>query len=192
VLLVDADITDHDHRWILVDSSLCLITSGWFLDEMQNWHALLAPLPAEAVVQRRPVVSPELANSVDVSAIAGWEQLTVEMSAAADGLRHLMVVLDPTGQPISAGDHVLTCRAVPGDGSRTEYTHESIGGRLENDGTFNGTRWHIVRVLAEGEGDTDADPAAPGFESRHSRPTADEVMAIKSLVADILRRAGTK
>lgn len=127
-----------------------------------------------------------------MSAIAGWDQLTVELSAGSDGLRHLMVVLDATGQPISAGDHVLTIRAVRNESSgevRNEYTHESVGGRLEPDGTFNGTRWHMVRVMAPGDDVADDDPPP---DARSSKPTDEEIAAIKSLVADILRRTRAK
>ena len=154
---------------------------------MASWHGLLAPLPAEAVVKRKPIVAPDKANDPIFAAIAGWEDLTVELSAGADGLRHLMVVLDATGQPISAGDHVMICRPVPGDDvARTEYTHDSIGGRLEADGTFNGTRWHMVRVLAEDEEDTQ-EAAVAGSQS--SRPTDEEIVLLKELVAEIIRRA---
>ena len=124
-----------------------------------------------------------------MAAIAGWEQLTVELSAGKDGLRHLMVVLDATGQPISAGDHVMTCRELPdtGAGSTTEYVHESIGGRLEADGTFNGTRWRMVRVLAADEEDVVMDDTeATGFDSERSTPTPDDIARLKALVDDIL------
>lgn len=157
---------------------------------MLSWHSLLAPFPAEATVSRRPVPSPELANDPAAAAIAGWDQLTVELSAGRDGLRHLMVVLDATGRPISAGDHVLTIREVIGEpnGARlNEFLHDSLGGRLEADGTFNGTRWHIVRRLAPDEEVGEDDPPA---EAKSAKPTIEEVFAIKSLVAEIVHRAG--
>src|SRR5688500_5756145 len=52
------------------------------------WHALLAPIPADAVVSRKPVASPEILATPEGAAIAGWEQLTIELSAGAVGLRH--------------------------------------------------------------------------------------------------------
>ena len=128
-----------------------------------------------------------------MAAIAGWDQLTVELSAGRDGLRHLMVDLDETGRPITAGDHVLTIREVPNESSGAllnEFGHDSLGGRIEADGTFNGTRWHIVRVLAPDEEVREDDPPA---EARSGKPTDEEVSAIMELVADILQReAGTK
>ena len=159
---------------------------------MLPWHALLAPLPEGAIVYRKPVTSPELANDPSVAAIAGWDQLTVELSAGRDGLRHLMVVLDATGTPISAGDHVLTIREVGNASSGAllnEYVHDSLGGRIETDGTFNGTRWHIVRLLAPDEEAGEDD--APS-EAHSAKPTDQQVSAIKALVADILRRADSR
>ncbi|MGE3889018.1 MAG: hypothetical protein AB7H81_21520, partial [Vicinamibacterales bacterium] len=88
------------------------------------WHVLLAPLPADAVVKRQPIGSPEILASPEGAAIAGWESLTVEMSAGARGLRHVMVTLDASGRPISAADTVL----YRDDG---EIRQESIGGRIE-------------------------------------------------------------
>jgi len=165
---------------------------AWFLDDVLPWHTLLAPLPSDAVVSRKSVVSLERANDPSTAAIAGWDQLTVELSAGRDGLRHLLVLLDATGQPITAGDHVLTIREVTSESSGAllnEYVHESIGGRLEPDGTFNGTRWHIVRILAPGEEVGEDDSPS---DARSSKPTEEEVSAIKALVADMLRRAGAK
>jgi hypothetical protein len=155
---------------------------------MRSWHALLAPLPLEAVVSRKPVIPPERSNDPSSAAIAGWDQVTVELSAGRDGLRHLLVVLDATGQPISAGDHVLTIRALRSESGepRNEFVHDSVGGRLEPDGTFNGTRWHMVRVLAPDEEVGEDDPPA---EARSAKPTEEEVAALKELVSDILRRA---
>ena len=159
---------------------------------MLPWHSLLAPLPADAVVSRRPVTPPERANDPSTAAIAGWDQLTVELSAGRAGLRHLLVLLDATGHPITAGDHVLTIREVTseaGGALLNEYVHDSVGGRLEPDGTFNGTRWHIVRILAPGQEVGEDDPPS---EARSSKPTEEEVSAIKALAADMLRRAGAK
>ena len=62
------------------------------------WQVLLAPLPDEAIVRRQPVGSPEVLATPEGAAIAGWKQLTVELSAGSAGLRHVLVVLDASGQ----------------------------------------------------------------------------------------------
>jgi hypothetical protein len=41
------------------------------------WHALLAPLPNDVIVQRKPVAPPEVLSKPGGAAIAGWEQLTI-------------------------------------------------------------------------------------------------------------------
>jgi hypothetical protein len=153
------------------------------------WHALLGPLPADAIPRRRPVGSPEVLATPEGAAIAGWEQLTVELSAGAAGLRVAMVVLDATGRPISAGDSVLyRSEVVEGGGAdagqATEWVHESVGGRLELDGTFRGTRWHTVGVERPGEEE-------PRLDSTRSEPSAADITGLKALVAEILRRCAT-
>src|SRR5689334_15003211 len=148
---------------------------------MRSWHALLGPLPAEGVVPRKPVIPPERGNDPSSAAIAGWQQLTVELSAGPDGLRHLLVVLDSKGAPISASDHVLTIRKISNESSGdllNEYVHDSLGGRLEPDGTFNGTRWRMVRVLAPDEEVSEDDPPV---EAKSAKPTDEEVLALKAL-----------
>lgn len=146
-----------------------------------SWHQLLAPLPDDVTVKSQPVASPELAATTDVSAIAGWHQLTCEMSGGAAGLRHLLVVLDQTGQPISAGDYVLRCSPV--DASLTRFEHESIGGRLERDGTFNGTCHWMVFIRPD-----DSDEQSEPVEASSRRPANEEVEALKSLVATIIQK----
>ena len=145
-----------------------------------TWHNLLAPIPSDVPVKRQPVASPELAATTDVSAIAGWQQLTCEMSAGASGLRHLLVVLDQTGRPISAGDHVLRC--LPDADGLTRFEHSSIGGRLEEDGTFNGTYHWMVFIRPDDSDDEGNEPV----EASSRRPTPDEVAALRSLVARML------
>src|SRR5262245_51127259 len=113
------------------------------------WHALLAPLPPDEIPRRQPVASPEILARPEGAAIAGWEQLTVDLSAGAAGLRVAMVVLDASGRPISASDAVLYSVEVgPGDGEGSprvvEHYHENIGGRFELDGSFRGTRWRTL------------------------------------------------
>jgi hypothetical protein len=148
-----------------------------------SWHSLLAALPGDAVVESKPVASPELAATTDISPIAGWRQVTCLMSAGKAGLRHLLVGLDATGRPITAGDHVMTCESVVGEPSLTRFVHESVGGRLEEDGSFNGT-YHRMVVVRPNNSDEDHEP----IESHSRPPTIDEVVALKSIVAALLTR----
>ena len=122
---------------------------------------------------------PALAGDPVVSPISGWQQVTCELSAGKDGLRHVMVVLDAGGRPISAGDHVLTCSPVERDATLTRFEHESVGGRLEEDGSFNGTHWLMVYERPE---DSDAEDYQP-IESRSRKPTDTETTALKSMVS---------
>ena len=155
------------------------------------WQALLAPLPDDILVRRQPVGSPEVLATHEGAAIAGWEQLTVELSAGIAGLRHVLVVLDATGQPISASDHVLYWSEVSktdknadtssGSAPHAEFYQESIGGRFETDGTFRGTRWQTV-------GEDYRDGSEPKMDSTPSEPSAADIAGIKALVAEIIRR----
>jgi hypothetical protein len=150
------------------------------------WHALLAPLPPEAIPRRQPVGSPEILARPEGAAIAGWEQLTIDLSAGAAGLRVVMVVLDATGQPIAASDAVLYSVEVRegagGGASRiVEHYHENIGGRLEPDGSFRGTRWRTLMVeTANGE--------PQQLESTPSAPSPADMAALKALVVELMRR----
>ena len=155
------------------------------------WHALLAPLPEDVIVQRKPVAPPEVLSKPEGAAIAGWEQLTVELSAGIAGLRHVLVVLDATGQPISASDHVLYWSEVSktdqnadtssGSAPHAEFYQESIGGRFETDGTFRGTRWQTV-------GEDYRDGSEPKMDSTPSEPSVADIAGIKALVAEIIKR----
>jgi hypothetical protein len=155
------------------------------------WHALLASLPEDVVVRRQPVGSPEVLATPEGAAIAGWEQLTVELSAGTAGLRHVLVVLDATGQPISASDHVLYWSEVSktdknadtssGRAPHAEFYQESIGGRFETDGTFRGTRWQTV-------GEDYHDGSEPKMDSTPSEPSAADIAGIRALVAEIMKR----
>ena len=155
------------------------------------WHALLAPLPEDVIVQRKPVAPPEVLSKPEGAAIAGWEQLTVELSAGIAGLRHVLVVLDATGQPISASDHVLYWSEVSktdqnadtssGSALQAEFYQESIGGRFETDGTFRGTRWKTV-------GEDYRDKSEPKMDSTPSEPSAADIAGIRAIVAEIMKR----
>lgn len=132
------------------------------------WHELFAPLPDDVVVQRKPVAE----------RLPGWESLTVELSAGAAGLRHVMVTLDGSGTPISAGDWVMYCSGKP-----VRYVHENVGGRLQPDGSFLGTRWRSVALEIPGSDETETQ------EMEQSEPSDEDVAHIRRLVAELLRRA---
>jgi hypothetical protein len=154
------------------------------------WHRLLAPLPDGVVPRRRPVATPEVLASPHGAAIARWDQVTVELSAGAAGLRHVLIVLDASGRPISASDSVLYRAELPrpGDGGEpasasegeAEICHESLGGRLEEDGTFRGTRWCSFGVEVAGEDEARWEPMS-------FQPSAAEVDGLKALVAEVMR-----
>jgi hypothetical protein len=144
-------------------------------------------LPADAVPHRRAVASPEILATPSGAAIAGWEQLTVELSAGDAGLRVVLVVLDASGQPISASDTVLYRVEAPKAGTTAEpdapaqICQDSIGGRIEPDGTFRGTCWHTEAPEPPGEEE-------PTWESKRSEPTASQISALMDLVAEVMRR----
>lgn len=150
------------------------------------WHHLLAPLPPDSMPQRRPVAPPEVLAGPDGWAIAGWEQLVLCLSAGTFGLRTVLVVLDASGTPISASDGILHSMdpsgapALDGDGPALIH-QDSIGGRFETDGSFGGTRWHTEAVVSGRDEE-------PRWESTRMEPSADDVAALRLLVAEIMRR----
>jgi hypothetical protein len=132
------------------------------------------------------VASPEILATPAGSAIAGWDNLSLELSAGTAGLRVLLVLLDQTGQPLSASDHVLYWSAgdalgPTGTPGPAQIRHESIGGRFESDGTFRGTCWSIV-------GPEPPDGEEPQWHMTPREPSASEVGTLRSLVAELLRR----
>ncbi|HET9734314.1 MAG TPA: hypothetical protein VFP62_03520 [Burkholderiales bacterium] len=143
------------------------------------WHALLAPLPDDAAVKRRPVLPPEIAAKPESAAVAGWEQLTVELSVPGRGMRHLLVVLDATGRAISASDMVMY-RAEFGED--VVFFQETVGGRLEEDGSFRGTRWRTLGLESAKEEEAKLDPLP-------SVPSEADAQALKGLVAEIMKRS---
>ena len=143
------------------------------------WHALFAPLPDGAKVRRKPVLSKELASKPESAAIAGWQSVSVELSAGTDGLRHVMVTLDASGTPISAGDWVLYCSGKP-----VQYVHENVGGRIQPDGSFLGTRWRTVAVEVPGSDEPET------RETASSEPTPEDVAGLMRMVRELLSRAG--
>lgn len=133
-----------------------------------GWHALFAPLPEDVVVQRKPV------------GIEGWTSLTVELSAGPAGLRHVMVTL-ADGKPVAAGDWVMF-RSQTAEG--TTYLHENVGGRIEPDGRFLGTRWRSV--MFERAGSDEAEMR----ETTKLPPSAEDIKAMQALVLEVLKLSG--
>jgi hypothetical protein len=144
------------------------------------WHALLAPVPADAAPVREPIGPPEMVRSPEGAAIAGWQNLSLELSAGPAGARHLLLVLDATGRAIAASDHVLYRWADPADPAGPwRMRQESIGGRIETDGGFQGTHWITT-------GPEPVDDQAPHWESTPRAPTDAETAALLGLVSDLL------
>jgi hypothetical protein len=148
------------------------------------WHALLAPLPPDVIPLRKPVAPPEVLATAHGAAIAGWQNLSLDLPAGTAGLRHLLIVLDETGRPIAASDHVFIHWEDPSDPSGPwQMRQESIGGRLEEDGRFLGTCWTIT-------GPEPRDDEPPAWESIPRQPSDEEAAVLMGLVAEIVARAG--
>jgi hypothetical protein len=132
------------------------------------------------------VASPEVLAGPHGWAIAGWEQLSINLSAGAEGLRHVLVVLDASGTLISASDSVLYCTGVNGGpppeniDAPTTVLQMTVGGRFEDDGGFHGTRWQSV-AIDRGEEELD-------WESTPTEPTAEDVDNLRAIVAELIRR----
>jgi hypothetical protein len=147
------------------------------------WLALFAPLPDDAVVERKPVASPELVASGKADPIAGWDSISVHLSDVP-GLRHVLITLDANDQLLTASDMVLFQRTEPrGRDQLTIYDQENVGGRFEEDGSFRGTRWvtHTEQI-----GD---DHEHAHTTSLPSPPSPADVAALRELVEAVLKRA---
>jgi hypothetical protein len=160
------------------------------LSNRPAWHALLAPLPADAILARQPVAPPEVLARPEGAAVAGWEQLVVHLSAVPNGSRTVLVLVDGDGRPLSASDGVVYRTELPagtaGDPRpAVQFEMESVGGRLELDGRFLGTRWRTVTITREVEDEEEVERR----EATPSAPSDADVAALKALVAEIVRRA---
>jgi hypothetical protein len=62
------------------------------------------------------------------------------------------------------------------------FFQETVGGRLEEDGSFRGTRWRTLGL------DSPRDEEAK-LEASPSAPTEAEAQALKALVAEIMKRS---
>lgn len=148
------------------------------------WLSLLAPLPQDSVIERKPVASPELVAQGKADAVKGWESLSVHLSASDSGLRHVLVTIAEAGKLLSASDHLMLHRRENRGGAVIGvYDHESIGGRYADDGSFHGTRW-VSRTEQRDNADEGTVVA-----STPSTPTPADVEALNAIVADVLRRA---
>jgi hypothetical protein len=150
------------------------------------WHSLLGPIPRDATPSRKPVAPPEVLQSPTGSAIAGWEQLVLHLSAGVAGSRTILVVLDGGGTLLSAGDAVLYRTGLhepepPPPDAPALIRQENIGGRFESDGSFHGTRWHSV-AIDQGGGEE------PEWESTRSEPSSDDVAGLRTLVQELIGR----
>jgi len=155
------------------------------MSDHRPWHALLAPLPQSVVPRVSPLVPSEPAPSASPSAIAGWESLVLELSAEAAGVRIVQVLLDADGRLLSASDHVLfrfpPTIHDPVGGPAVLMRQESIGGRFEVNGDFRGTCWLVT-------GPEPLEEEAPQWEMTPREPTPEEVAALRTLVAEVMRR----
>jgi hypothetical protein len=152
-----------------------------------TWLALLAPLPDDAVVERKPVASPDLLAAGKAEAIAGWDSITVNLSDPGSGLRHVLITVDAAGTVISGGDGVLFHREEQrGNILWTISDHHNIGGRFEIDGSFRGTRWqtHIEQIGGEEEPVQTASTPSP--------PAPEDVERLRALVQWVMARAPEK
>ena len=147
------------------------------------WLALFAPLPDDAVIERKPVAPPELVASGKADAIAGWDSISVNLSGVA-GMRHVLITLDADDRLLSASDLVLFEREEQrGRTLVTIYDQENVGGRFEEDGSFRGTRW-VTRTEKIGDADENAHTT-----SLPSPPSPADVTSLRALVDAVLKRA---
>ena len=145
-----------------------------------TWHQILADIPKEARINRRSVISSEIAKQAHAAEVAEWESLSVELTDGNAGLRHLTVTLDAKGRPLSANDLTLYRRGL--EDGRVEVRTESIGGRIEADGRFFGTRWTSIGYEERAvESDT-------SIESKSSEPTSVEIDKLLALVREVIKR----
>ena len=148
------------------------------------WLSLLAPLPDEAVPERKPVASAQQLASGTAGPIAGWQSITINLSEPDFGLRHVQITLDERGRLLAGGDHVMFVRETTPDGSEATVTdHESIGGRFEEDGSFRGTHWKTTL-----ENNPEDEESSITRRAEHREPSPEEIAALKRIIDDVLGR----
>ena len=148
------------------------------------WLSLLSPLPPDVRPARKPVASAQQIAAGSAGPIAGWQNVTVDVSQPDVGLRHVQITLDESGALLAASDHVMFVReTAPDDPCIATLTdHESIGGRFELDGSFRGTCWK-----SRLKSDADSEDAET-ISSEHSAPTPGQVAMLRAIIADVLAR----
>ena len=142
------------------------------------WHVLLAPLPPDATPTRRRIGPEMSAPDAPDSAIAGWSELVLDLSAGPTGSRVIQVVLDPRDRLLAASDMVYF-RPVPADRCDSRHRQESIGGRFEEDGSFRGTCWI-------GTATGPAEDENLQWDLTPSQPVEVEVAALRRLVTSVM------
>lgn len=148
------------------------------------WLALLSPLPDDAVPQRKPVASAEQIATGTAGPIAGWVNVTVNLSEPDYGLRHVHITLDENGDLLAGSDHVMFVRETSPNGEQATLTdHESVGGRFEKDGSFRGTHWKTTLDSSAGDDKSETTSA------ERREPSLEEVDALRRIIADMLGRA---
>lgn len=149
------------------------------------WHSLLAPLPDGVVPKRNAAAPDSVLASPEGGAIAGWEHAVVWLSAGTAGVRVVLVVLDESGRAISASDGVVYRNEIAISGREgvptVAWRQESLGGRLEPDGSFRGTHWVSTSI-------EEMDGTARDSQLTPSEPTDAEVAGLRALVDEVLRR----
>lgn len=149
------------------------------VNDAPEWLALLSPLPQGTIPERKQLVTLDAVNA-DNAAIAGWEQLSMLLSAGTAGLRMIMVVLDGSGHLLSASDHVLH-RFAQTEGEGVDMRQESIGGSFAPDGAFRGTCWVVEGPEPEGDEE-------PDWQSTPRPPSDGETEKLRALVVEMVRR----
>ena len=119
-------------------------------------------------------------------AIAGWEQLTLNLSAGAVGLRNVLGCSTPAAHRSARTTECfyrLDSSGAPAaewDGPGVIH-QESVGGRFETDGSFRVTRSHSHAMVSGGDEE-------PQWESTRLEPSETDVAALRILVAEMMRR----
>ena len=152
--------------------------------ERAPWLSLFAPLPDDARPSRKPVAATGTPGALPESPIAGWESLTLDLSDPPFGIRIVMVTLDASGRPISASDHVMLRQVGderPDPSERTTMSQLSLGGRIEEDGTFRGTFWTVEGPEPDGD-------ELPQWLQASRPPTDEEVARLMAIVQELTTR----
>jgi hypothetical protein len=152
--------------------------------EPAPWLSLFAPLPDDARPSRKPVSAAGTPGAMPESPIAGWESLTLDLSDPPFGIRIVMVTIDASGRPISASDHVMLRQVgdqPAGSNEKVAMSQSSLGGRIEEDGSFRGTFWTVEGPEPDGD-------ELPQWLQTPRAPTDEEVARLMAIVQDVTAR----